>query len=263
MAAVEQITSHASKTRRASLSVRQIQIVTLAFLLLVWQAAGESGLFYRGVFPSVIAIAKALVGVLASTDFYSVHLATTAYEVGSAFAIGASTGATAGLVLGVLPYASRAFEPVLYYLAPTPKIVFLPVFLVLFGVDAGSKIALGAISCFFPMALSVASGVRQVNPTLLRVGRSLRLSRTQMLTKIYLPALKPPIGSGLRISFGLAIVGCLLAELQLSNAGLGFLALDYYRRFEIAPMFAVLIVIFAIAAVCNIAIGRLARTSNR
>lgn len=243
---------------RPRLTVRQTQIVSVVILLLLWQAAGESGFFYRGVFPSVVAIAEALWRLLTTPDFYEIHLARTAYEVIVAFAIGASAGLAAGLVLGISLYAGKAYEPVLYYIAPTPKIVFLPVLLVLFGVGPGSKIALGAISCFFPVALSVASGVRQVNPVLLRVGRSLRLSRTQMLTKIYLPALRPPIGSGLRIGFGLAIIGSLIAELALSNAGLGFLAINDYQLYHIASMFAVLVVVFALAGLSNIVIGRLA-----
>jgi ABC-type nitrate/sulfonate/bicarbonate transport system permease component len=258
MAVVGEVGSPGSARARLRLSVRQTQIATLAALLLLWQAAGDSGWFYKGVFPSVLAIAKALAQLLVSPDFYQVQLATTAYEVGVAFAIGASTGLAAGLVLGASRYAGESFEPILYYVAPTPKIVFLPVLLVLFGVGPGSKIALGALSCFFPMALSVASGVRQINPTLLKVGRSLRMSRAQALTKIYLPALRPPIGSGLRISFGLAVVGCILAELKLSDAGLGFLALDYYRQYEIAPMFAVVVVVFGLAAAGNVVLGRLA-----
>lgn len=259
MAAVEPLKRSVLASRRERKRVLRTQVATALAMLLVWEGAGASHLFYRGVLPSIFIITAALARLLATPSFYTLHLATTAYEVLLAFAIGSLLGAAAGLVLGMFAYTGRVMEPVVHYLAPTPKIVFLPVLLVMFGVGPGSKIALGAISCFFPMALSVASGVRQVRPALLRVGRSLRLTPAQMLTKIYIPELLPPIASGLRLSLGISIVGCLLAELKLSNQGLGFLSLEYYRRFDIASMFAVVIVIFALAAVGNVAIGRLVR----
>lgn len=260
MVAVQPITPK----RRAGASERarvvRLQLVSVALVVVFWELLGASHLFYRGVLPSIVAIAAALTRLLATPDFYRVHLATTVFEVMLAFAIGSTTGALAGLALGIFAYAGRVMEPVLHYLAPTPKIVFLPVLLVLFGVGPGSKIALGAISCFFPMALSVAAGVRQVRVVLLKVGRSLRLTPMQMLLKIYVPELLAPIGSGLRLSFGIATVGCLLAELKLSNQGLGYLSLEYYRRFDIASMFAVVIVIFALAACGNALIGRIAHS---
>ena len=259
MAAVEPLTAGRGRARTPRLSAPAIQALTLAGLLVLWEAVGRSGLFYRGVFPSVSAILRALATLLLSPAFYETHLATTAMEVAVAFVLGGGAGVVVGLALGAWRFGGRAFEPLVYYAAPTPKIVFLPVFLVLFGVGPGSKIALGALSCFFPMTLSVASGVRQVSPAWLRVGRSLRMTWGQTVLKIFLPALRGPIASGARISFGLATIGSLLAELKLSNAGLGFLALDYYRQFDIASMFATLVVVFGLSALCNGVIGHFAR----
>jgi ABC-type nitrate/sulfonate/bicarbonate transport system permease component len=89
--------------------------------------------------------------------------------VAGALLIGGVAGLVVGLLLGASKFFSRAFEPYVHYLAPTPKIVFLPVLMVMFGVGPASKLALGAISAFFPMALSIAVGVRGVDPVLLRV----------------------------------------------------------------------------------------------
>jgi ABC-type nitrate/sulfonate/bicarbonate transport system permease component len=183
----------------------------------------------------------------------------TAFEVVGALVIGGVAGLVAGLLIGGSRFLSRAFEPYVHYLAPTPKIVFLPILMVLFGVGPGSKLALGAISAFFPMALSIAAGVRGVDPVLLRVAKSFRLTRLQVVRKIYLPALVRPISIGLRLAFGLAMVGCLLSEIALSNRGLGFLAAQDYGHFQIPDMYAVLIVVFVLAAAGNAAIVRLIR----
>ena len=120
-----------------------------------------------------IAIGRALVELLADRTYYW-HLGVTAGEIGIALLIGGLAGLVVGIVLGGNRLLSRAFEPFLYYLGPTPKIIFFPVMIMWFGVGPGSKVAMGALSCFFPVALSVAAGMRQIDPVLIRVGRSFR-----------------------------------------------------------------------------------------
>ena len=138
-------------------------------------------------------------------------------------------------------------------------LVFLPILLILFGIGVGSKISLAALSCFFPMTLSLAAGVRGMNPMFLRVGQTLNLSLAQRIRMIYLPALVPPISTGLRLGFGIATVGALLSEIKLSNKGLGHAAMQAYARFDIPAMMAILIVIFALAGIGNMLIGRIIR----
>jgi ABC-type nitrate/sulfonate/bicarbonate transport system permease component len=81
-----------------------------------------------------------------------------------------------------------------------------------------------------------------------------------MVTKIYLPAMLIPMINGIRLGFGVAIIGVLLAETKLSNQGLGYLIIQSYTQFNMPQMYAMLIIVFMIAAVVNTAFGRL---SNR
>lgn len=258
MAAVEQIGRARAVPAAPFWTVARLRIAALVVIFALWEIAGASGLFYRGVLPSSFLIAKALLALLVSPAFWF-HAAVTGFEVLAAFVIGTILGSVVGLLLGANRYTGAVLEPFLHYLAPTPKIVFLPILLILFGVGVGSKISLGAMSCFFPMALSVAAGVRQVNPVLLRVGRAFSLTRLQTVRLIYLPALVPPIATGLRIGLGIAIVGCLMSEIKLSRMGLGFSAMEYYRVFDIPSMLAVLVFIFLCAALGNVAIERWVR----
>jgi len=240
--------------RRRRLSpITAMRGAAVIVILALWQAISASGLLYNGVIPSLLAILRALVQVVFGSELYR-NMAVTGFEVLGALLIGGIAGIAAGLALGASRFLSRAYEPYVHYLAPTPKIVFLPVLMAALGVGPASKLALGAISAFFPMALSIAAGVRQVDPVLLRVARSFRLSRFQIVRMIYLPALVRPISVGLRLAFGLAMVGCLLSEIALSNRGLGYLAAQDYAHFQIAHMYAVLIVVFVLAAAGNAAI---------
>ena len=171
--------------------------------------------------------------------------------------IGGGAGFVVGLAIGGSRFLARAYEPYLYYLGPTPNIIFFPIMIMWFGVGSGSKVAMGALSCFFPIALSIAAGMRQIDEVLIRVGRSFRAATWQMVTKIYLPAMRQPIVNGLRLGFGVAIIGTLLAETKLSNRGLGFLIINSYSTFDMPRMYALLTILFIIAIGANALIGRL------
>ena len=116
---------------------------------------------------------------------------------------------------------------------------------------------MGTISCFFPIVLSAAAGVRQIDKVLIRVGRSFRADTRQMITKIYLPAMRHPIINGVRLGLGIALIGTLLAETKLSNKGIGFLIINAYSTFDMPRMYANLIVLFVIAIGANALVGRL------
>jgi ABC-type nitrate/sulfonate/bicarbonate transport system permease component len=248
----------ASTSRRVAL----LRIAIVATILVGWEALAASGLLFRDVVPSLTAIARALARVLASADFYA-NLGVTAAEVGVALAIGGLCGLAVGILFGANRFLSNAYESLIYYLGPTPKIIFFPVMIMWFGVGPGSKIAMGAISCFFPIVISAASGMRQIDRVLIRVGQSFRASTWQMIRKIYLPAMRPPIVTGVRLGLGLAIIGTLLAETKLSNRGIGYLIIQAYATFDMPRMYALLILLFVLAIGANALIGRFSGTAPK
>ncbi len=240
----------------------RVRLVTIVVVVAVWEALAHSGLFYKDVIPSSVKVAQAVVRQLSEASFYQ-HLATTAMEVAAGFAIALVIGIGLGILFGARKFTGKVAEPFVQYLAPAPKIIFLPILMILFGIHEGSKIAMGALSAFFPIAISTTAGMLTINPVLIRVGRNFKASRWQMVRMIYLPALVVPIISGMRLGLGVAIIGVLLGEVKLSNRGLGFLAIQHYNTFQIADMYAVLLIIFALAVLANEAMTRLNRRQAR
>lgn len=238
------------------------RLIAVFVLAAAWQALASSGLLFRDVVPSLDALAAGLAGVLADAGFYR-NLAVTTGELAAAILFGGVAGVAAGLALGISPFASAAFERWLNYLGPTPKIILFPVLILLCGVGVGSKIAMGAVSCFFPLAIAVAAGVRGVDPVLLRVGRSFRARPAQTIAKIYLPAMVAPLLNGMRLGFGVALIGVLLAETKLSNQGIGFLVMQAYQRFDMPRMYGLLILVVTLAAAVNLLLQYLASRTAR
>lgn len=235
-------------------SVTLTRLAILAAILVSWEALARSGLLYRDVVPSLLLIAKEFVLLFADPVFYW-NLGVTASEVLLAVVIGGGGGIAVGVLLGRNRYLGRAFEPLLHYLGPTPKIIFFPIMIMWFGVGIGSKIAMGALSCFFPVAVSVASSMREVDQVLIRVGMSFRLSAGQMFMKIYIPAMRVPVINGIRIGLGVAIVGTLLAETKLANQGLGYAVIQTYATFNMPRMYALLLMVFMLAVGINSILG--------
>lgn len=227
----------------------------IAAILLGWELLARSGLLYRDVVPSLVLIVREFGHLLVERAFYA-NLGVTAGEVLFAIAIGGGAGIAVGIILGRNRFLQQAYEPLLHYLGPTPKIIFFPIMIMWFGVGPGSKVAMGALSSFFPVAISVAAAMREIDAVLIRVGLSFRLNNAQMIRKIYLPAMRAPVINGIRIGLGVAIIGTLLAETKLANQGLGYAVIQTYATFNMPRMYALLIVVFLLAVGVNTVLGR-------
>lgn len=240
----------------------RVRLVTVVVALVVWEALSWSGLFYRDVIPSTVAIARAIYAELVSAAFYH-HLSVTFAEVAVGYVFGSLFGISAGILLGTHPFLRAAASPYINAIGSTPKVIFLPILFLMFGIGIESKMAKGALSGFFPTVLSSTAGILMINPVLIRVGRSFNLKRWQMITKIYLPAMVNPVIVGLRLGLAIVIISVLIAELKFSQAGLGYQLAQYYESFRIAPMYAMIIIIFALAALANWGMTAVQNRANR
>jgi NitT/TauT family transport system permease protein len=245
----------------ARASVLAVRFAVACALIGIWEAVSASGLFFGDIVPSIVKILPAMLQLLSQAAFWT-NLQATAWETVAALSIGAAAGITCGIVLGANEFLRRAYEPFLYYFSPTPRIILFPIMIMWFGIGIESKIALGALASFFPIALSTAAGMRGIDRVLIRVGRSFRATGWQMAMKIYLPAMRVPVLTGVRLGFGGGLITVLLAETKLSNKGLGYLVMQYYQRFDMATLYGLLIVLFLLAGFSNALIGRWERAGR-
>ena len=237
-------------------NVSTTRAVTVVACLAIWELAAVSGLFYRDVVPSVHKVVIATAHEIVDPKFYW-HLWITFAEVAVGFVGGSLIGIACGIFLGTNRFLRAAIEPYLNAIGSTPKIIFLPIIFLMFGVGMESKMAKGAFSGFFPTIFSTILGMILINPVLIKVGRTFNLSRWQMVSKIYMPAMVNPIVVGLRLGMAVTVIGILVAEIKFSDGGLGFRLIQYYDQFKIAPMYATLILIFALAAFANFGMTKL------
>ena len=235
------------------IQIALIRLALLVFTIACWELISYSGLFYKEVFPSITTILSELTILLQTSEFYG-HTWVTLFEVGAGLFFAISLGGMTGIIIGSSHVLHRGLDPILVALATTPKIIFFPIIMLLVGIGVESKIAMGALSAYFPICLSTAAGIRSVPQVFIDSAKSFAVSRLQLIRFIYFPAVLPELLTGVRLGLGVCIIGVLLGEIKISNQGLGFMAIEYYNMFNVPALYASLIVIFGMAVVINLAI---------
>lgn len=229
-----------------------VQALTLVAIIVVWETIGKTGILFPELFPPVTSVFASLWTYL-TTPLILPHLKASLYAVGGALIVAALTGIPLGILFGSRSSWHLIAEPLILYAAVVPKIVIFPIFILFLGIDVQSKLAVGAIAAFFPISLLTIAGVREVKKVYIDVARTVGATSWQIATRVYLPAVAGQVFTGIRIGMGAAVTGALLAETKIARAGLGFMIVEYYGQFRIADMYALLLFIFMLAAVANLA----------
>ena len=166
------------------------------------------------------------------------HCLASLLRVLTAVSISLSIGVISGILLGLNRTCKRLFSPLLYFLYPIPKVAFLPVFMLLFGLGNTSKILLVIWIIVFQIVLSVRDGVEQITPYYFKVMDSFCVTRVQRYRYLILPAILPQIFSGLRISIGISLASLFFAENYATAYGIGYYILSAWTKMNYVEMFS-------------------------
>ena len=198
----------------------------LPFLLIfIWYAISELQLFSPYLLPSP-AVTAATATELIHSGLLWQHLLISLQRVAGGFLC----SVVIALPLGILCGRSNTFQtycwPVLEFLRHIPPLAAIPLIILWFGIDEGSKLVIIFLASFFPLFLNTYSGVKNCNRKLLEVGRSLHFTAWQQARLIQLPAALPAIAVGLQLSLGYSWRALIGAELIATSSGIGYMILD-------------------------------------
>jgi ABC-type nitrate/sulfonate/bicarbonate transport system permease component len=222
-------------------------LLPLLLLLLLWQMLQPGPSPY---FPGPARWWTATVGLYERERLLSAFASTTwSFLEGLALAVVA--GAVIGVTVGASKRAARALQPLLEFMRAIPPPVTVPVAALLIGYNETMKLTVVVLSALWPILLNATSAVRQIDPLLLDVARTFRLSPAARLTRIILPAIVPSILIGIRIAIPLAIVVTLLVEMLTSLPGIGALMIRSQRNFQSSEVYALLVMIGLFGFVVN------------
>jgi ABC-type nitrate/sulfonate/bicarbonate transport system permease component len=206
--------------------------------------------------PSRVLVAMAR---LAGEKDVASAVTLTCWELIAAFALSLTIGLIVGLVVGMHRFTRGSIYPIVLLLYAMPLATVLPLFVIVFGIGAASKIAFGVSHGVFPIILAVAAGVQNIKPILLTSAKSMGASRRQVLFSVVFPHMLPSLFTGMRLAMSAVLLGVLLAELYVSQSGVGYLTSMFTQTFQPQNLFALVAVLAAIA----VALNELCRISER
>ncbi len=249
-------------TRRDRIASRLVQLAFLIVLMTLWYLATTKWGVSHLLLPNPARVYDELRDVLGSGEFVP-DLKITLTELAVAFALSSVGGITLGYVLSRSQYLIRAFEPLLAGVYSIPIILFLPLYVLFFGLGPASKIALGTTISFFPIVLNTVAGFGYVDRIYVVAARSMGASDFQLFRWVLLPAALPVILTGLRMGFTVALLSILGSETIASLAGLGHRIVHLAEAMETARMFAYIAFAVAIAASLNVIVTMLEAKGRR
>ncbi|ONY44050.1 ABC transporter permease, partial [Burkholderia cenocepacia] len=155
-------------------------------------------------------------------------------------------GVPLGLLLGRVPWVERMLSPTFQFLRMVSPLSWMPLAVMSFGIGDRAIYFLLGFAALWPVLMSTAAGVKQIDRRWLQLGASLAATRSELLVHIVLPAIAGPLLNGIRLAIGILWIVLVPAEMLGVNAGLGYLILDTRDRLAYAELTAVIVVIGAL-----------------
>ena len=222
------------------------RLAILAMVLAAWEWLPRWAIVNAALLPPLSDVLAMLLTMLGRSQVQEA-IGVTAGEVVLAFMFAVPIGAGVGVLVAESEYFGQIFRPMLFYVFSIPKSIFLPMFILVFGIGFEQKVAYAAFSTVFIVIMSAAAAVESVKADHVLVARSYGATRTQVLTRVYVPSMLPFLLEALRISMIFNFTGVMIAEMYASRSGIGQLIASWGENFQMPQLFAGVVLLAAAA----------------
>jgi NitT/TauT family transport system permease protein len=229
---------------------RLIVAAVVLGLFALWEALVRLGWINAEMAPAPSVILSALTRLVARPEVLA-SLGVTAWEVLAAFLLAVPLGLFAGFALAEIPLLGALIRPLVNFLFGVPKSIFLPVFILVFGVSIPQKIAFGVFTTIFVLIVGGIAAVQSVPRELITVSRVYGASRAQIVREIYLPAMAPILLESIRLGMVFNITAVLLCEIYGARDGIGYRIAAWGENVQMPQLYAALVIVAALAVAVN------------
>lgn len=231
-----------------------LPIAALAALLGAWEALAQTGVLadildIRESVSDLIVPAPSDVATSLWDDrsLLADNGWVTLQEVVIGFAIAVVVGAAFAIAMHLSQTTRHAFYPLLVASQTIPIVAIAPVLTLWLGYGIGPKLAVIALVCFFPVTVTTFAGLRSVDPSAIRMMRTLHASRWEILRRVEIPSALPRFFSGVKIAAAVSVIGAVFGELVGADEGLGLVITQSQAQLLTARVFAAVVVLSAFA----------------
>lgn len=216
-------------------------VVLFAALIMIWEISVRAGLITSIMIPQPSAIGAAITELYITEGTIYSHFFITLTEAVVGFGIGASVAVSLAVASSLSEVFKRYVIPYAIVLNVTPGIALTPVIIAWFGYGMGSKMALAAILCFFPIFVNTLTGLVQIDEDREELFKSLGAKPAQIFAKLRVPAALPLMFAGLKIGLTTALIGAVVAEFAQATSGVGVLMSRFSFQLDMASSIATLL----------------------
>lgn len=222
--------------------------ILFAALLLLWEIMVRAFDVPSYVLPTPSKVVMALF-----TDMPTLmsHSGVTVLEALGGMAISLACALVLGVLMDAQPIVKQCLYPILVVTQTVPMIVLAPILILYLGFGLAPKILTVVLMCFFPVAVSFADGMGQVDAAYVNLVRSYGGNRLQVYTQVKIPYALPSLLSGLKVAATYSISGAVVGEWIASQAGLGYYLLRVKNSYALDKMFACVVLIIVLSLVMN------------
>jgi NitT/TauT family transport system permease protein len=219
-----------------------IGTISVIIALTAWQLVANARIWPVLFLPGPWDVAQAFVKLF-QTDEIWLDLSTSGQELAIGYGMAIVIGLVIGLLMGWYTRFQYALDPFVNFFYSTPRIVLIPFFIIWFGIDMPSKIAVIFLGAVFPVIINTMAGVRNTEAALLRVAKSFGASDALTFRRVILPGSVPFILTGFRLGIGHALTGLVVAELLAARHGIGQLIAIASYTFQSPKMLAGVVIV--------------------
>lgn len=242
-------------------------VVVVGAVLLVWWVLTLTHSVAPLLLPPPADVGSALRDQIGDVATWFSAAGTTVARTTYGFLIATALAVPIGIVLGRNRLLHDAYEPLLVTIAAIPLVVLYPVLAATLGIGTSSKVVLGSLYSFFPIAVTTVRSVRQVDPGLVTAMRSMGASRARLIRDVVVPSALPGIVAGLRVGLGLGLVTVIAAEFIAGDEGIGYELAAASQGYDSGRLFAwvvlAVLVTIAVTSVFTVLTSLLERTLRR
>lgn len=227
-----------------------LRITAVLVFLVIWELVPLTGLLDRAFLPPFSEVATTFIKLSLSGELIR-HTTASLERAAMGYGLAMLWAVPLGLMMGWFRWFEKIVDPLVQTLRNVPSLALLPIFILFLGIGQESKVAIIFWGSQWAILLNTISGVKNVEPILIKSARSMGASHAVMFRKVVLPAAIPSIFTGMRLSATHAILILIAAEMIGATSGLGFLILSAEYSFNIHNMYAGIIALALLGIIVN------------
>jgi NitT/TauT family transport system permease protein len=230
--------------------------IAIILFFVIWDSLVRFGVVDKVILATVTDILESFKTNILNGQLF-IHIGASLKRTGSGFLLAIAVGTVLGLLIGWFKKVEEYLDPLLNLLRNTSVLAMFPVFILAFGLGETAKIAIVFWGSLWSCLISTISGVKGIDPILIKSARSMGTPPLSLFRKVIFPAVLPEILTGVRLSANVAVIILVAAEMLGANKGLGYFIFQAQQKYNVPQMYMGIICLSILGVVVNFVLVKL------